>query len=253
MAEADLKDAIEEMHRDVYDALISQFIPPGSIDDQWNIDGLEDELESEFKYYLPINDWLDEDRRLDEDGLREKIIQTAIQRYRDRREQMSPENAAQLERHFMLQSLDRHWKEHLTQMDQLRKGIHLRGYAQKDPQQEYKRESFELFQMMLGAIKSDTVQDLSRVHIPTKEELEAMEAERLAQAERQRMMFEHDELDSLTGERHNDPEVAALNEAPQSSRPAANVENPYQGMNISRNAPCPCGSVLRYKQCHGKI
>lgn len=253
LAEADLKDAIEEMHRDVYDALISQFIPPGSIDDQWNIDGLEDELESEFKYYLPINDWLDEDRRLDEDGLREKIIQTAIQRYRDRREQMSPENAAQLERHFMLQSLDRHWKEHLTQMDQLRKGIHLRGYAQKDPQQEYKRESFELFQMMLGAIKSDTVQDLSRVHIPTKEELEAMEAERLAQAERQRMMFEHDELDSLTGERHNDPEVAALNEAPQSSRPAANVENPYQGMNISRNAPCPCGSGLRYKQCHGKI
>ena len=253
LAEADLKDAIEEMHRDVYDALISQFIPPGSIDDQWNIDGLEDELESEFKYYLPVNDWLDEDRRLDEDGLREKIIQTAIQRYRDRREQMSPENAAQLERHFMLQSLDRHWKEHLTQMDQLRKGIHLRGYAQKDPQQEYKRESFELFQMMLGAIKSDTVQDLSRVHIPTKEELEAMEAERLAQAERQRMMFEHDELDSLTGERHNDPEVAALNEAPQSSRPAANGENPYQGMNISRNAPCPCGSGLRYKQCHGKI
>jgi len=253
LAEADLKDAIEEMHRDVYDALISQFIPPGSIDDQWNIDGLEDELESEFKYYLPINDWLDEDRRLDEDGLREKIIQTAIQRYRDRREQMSPENAAQLERHFMLQSLDRHWKEHLTQMDQLRKGIHLRGYAQKDPQQEYKRESFELFQMMLGAIKSDTVQDLSRVHIPTKEELEAMEAERLAQAERQRMMFEHDELDSLTGERHNDPEVAALNEAPQSLRPAANGENPYQGMNISRNAPCPCGSGLRYKQCHGKI
>ena len=253
LAEADLKEAIEEMHRDVYDALISQFIPPGSIDDQWNIDGLEDELESEFKYYLPINDWLDEDRRLDEDGLREKIIQTAIQRYRDRREQMSPENAAQLERHFMLQSLDRHWKEHLTQMDQLRKGIHLRGYAQKDPQQEYKRESFELFQMMLGAIKSDTVQDLSRVHIPTKEELEAMEAERLAQAERQRMMFEHDELDSLTGERHNDPEVAALNEAPQSLRPAADGENPYQGMNISRNAPCPCGSGLRYKQCHGKI
>ena len=258
LAEADLKDAIEEMHRDVYDALISQFVPPGSIDDQWNIDGLEDELESEFKYYMPINDWLDQDRRLDEEGLREKIIQTAIQRYRDRREQMTPENAAQLERHFMLQSLDRHWKEHLTQMDQLRKGIHLRGYAQKDPQQEYKRESFDLFQMMLGAIKSDTVQDLSRVHISTKEELEAMEAERLAQAERQRMMFEHDDLDSLTGERHNDPEVAALNLSQQQSRQMAGDnnaegENPYEGMNISRNAPCPCGSGLRYKQCHGKI
>ena len=264
LAEADLKEAIEEMHRDVYDALISQFIPPGSIDDQWNIDGLEDELESEFKYYMPINDWLDEDRRLDEEGLREKIIQTAIQRYQDRREQMSPENAAQLERHFMLQSLDRHWKEHLTQMDQLRKGIHLRGYAQKDPQQEYKRESFDLFQMMLGAIKSDTVQDLSRVHIPTKEELEAMEAERLAQAERQRMMFEHADVDSLTGESKNDPAVAARNQAQQNTQinaggvapqPNANEEggNPYEGMNISRNSPCPCGSGLRYKQCHGKI
>ena len=258
LAEADLKEAIEEMHRDVYDALISQFVPPGSIDDQWNIDGLEDELESEFKYYIPINDWLDEDRRLDEEGLREKIIQTAIQRYRDRREQMSPENAAQLERHFMLQSLDRLWKEHLTQMDQLRKGIHLRGYAQKNPEQEYKRESFELFQMMLGAIKSETVQDLSRVHIPTKEELEAMEAERLAQAERQRMMFEHNDLDSLTGERQNEAEVASLNQAQQPNRQmaaqsAADGENPYEGMNISRNAPCPCGSGLRYKQCHGKI
>lgn len=259
LAEADLKEAIEEMHRDVYDALISQFVPPGSIDDQWNIDGLEDELESEFKYYIPINDWLDEDRRLDEEGLREKIIQTAIQRYRDRREQMSPENAAQLERHFMLQSLDRHWKEHLTQMDQLRKGIHLRGYAQKDPQQEYKRESFELFQMMLGAIKSDTVQDLSRVHIPTKEELEAMEAERLAQAERQRMMFEHDDLDSLTGERHNEAEMAAVNQAQQqqnrqmAAQAATDGDNPYKDLNISRNAPCPCGSGLRYKQCHGKI
>ena len=259
LAEADLKEAIEEMHRDVYDALISQFVPPGSIDDQWNIDGLEDELESEFKYYIPINDWLDEDRRLDEEGLREKIIQTAIQRYRDRREQMSPENAAQLERHFMLQSLDRHWKEHLTQMDQLRKGIHLRGYAQKDPQQEYKRESFELFQMMLGAIKSDTVQDLSRVHIPTKEELEAMEAERLAQAERQRMMFEHDDLDSLTGERHNEAEMAAVNQAQQqqnrqmAAQSVTDGDNPYKDLNISRNAPCPCGSGLRYKQCHGKI
>lgn len=269
LAETDLKEAIEEMHRDVYDALISQFVPPGSIDDQWNIDGLEDELESEFKYYMPINDWLDEDSRLDEEGLREKIIQTAIQRYQDRREQMSPENAAQLERHFMLQSLDRHWKEHLTQMDQLRKGIHLRGYAQKDPQQEYKRESFDLFQMMLGAIKSDTVQDLSRVHIPTKEELEAMEAERMAQAERQRMMFEHADVDSLTGESKNDPAVAARNQAQQqqnmqlnaagsgAAAPQANANeeggNPYKGMNISRNSPCPCGSGLRYKQCHGKI
>ncbi|WP_227429817.1 preprotein translocase subunit SecA [Psychrobacter sp. I-STPA6b] len=282
LAEADLKETIESMHREVYDALISQFVLPGSIDDQWNIDGLEDELESEFKYFMPINDWLDEDRRLDEEGLRRKITQAAIDRYHERREQMGEEQAARLERHLMLQSLDRHWKEHLTQMDQLRKGIHLRGYAQKNPEQEYKRESFDLFTMMLGAIKSDTVQDLSRVHIPTKEELEAMAEQRRVEAQRMQMHFEHNEIDSLTGETHPDPEVAARNRAeeqrtqgrsqmrinfnttasvagastgnaPASATETGNTEESYKDLNISRNSPCPCGSGLKYKQCHGKI
>ena len=131
LAESNLQAGIEAMHYDVYNALIDQFVPPGSIDDQWDIDGLEDELENEFRIYMPINDWLDADRRLDEEGLRQKIIEAALLNYRARREQMGEENAAQLERHFMLSSLDKHWKEHLNQMDQLRKGIHLRGYAQK--------------------------------------------------------------------------------------------------------------------------
>ncbi|WP_230659438.1 preprotein translocase subunit SecA [Psychrobacter sp. I-STPA10] len=282
LAEADLKDTIEAMHREVYDILISQFVIPGSIDDQWNIDGLEDELETEFKVFMPINDWLDEDRRLDEEGLREKIIQTALDRYHERREQMGEQQAAQLERHFMLQSLDRHWKEHLTQMDQLRKGIHLRGYAQKNPEQEYKRESFELFTMMMGAIKSDTVQDLSRVHIPSKEELEALAEQRRLEAEQmqRQMHFEHNEIDSLTGEAHEDPEVAARNRAreqqstgqvrininntvatdlvsnknnAQSDADVSEDDAAYQGLNISRNSPCPCGSGLRYKQCHGRL
>ena len=275
LAETDLLEAIEAMHHDVYNAMINQFIPPGSIDDQWNIDGLEDELEDEFKLYMPINDWLDEDRRLDEEGLRAKIIDTALAHYHSRREQMGAENAAQLERHFMLQSLDKHWKEHLTQMDQLRKGIHLRGYAQKNPEQEYKRESFELFQMMLGAIKSETVQDLSRVHIPTKEELEALEAQQRADAERMQMQFEHNEVDNLAGESQPAPRpqnqqarangqmrvnlsggvaAGAGMAASADEANAADAEaNPYAGMNISRNAPCPCGSGLKYKQCHGKI
>ena len=130
LAQANLQQGIEAMHYDVYNALIDQFVPPGSIDDQWNIDGLEDELENEFRLTMPINDWLDADRRLDEEGLRQKIIEAALLNYRARREQMGEDTAAQLERHFMLQSLDKHWKEHLNQMDQLRKGIHLRGYAQ---------------------------------------------------------------------------------------------------------------------------
>lgn len=267
LAEMDLQEGIKAMHHEVYNALISQFVPPGSVDDQWNIDGLEDEIEEAFRFYMPINDWLDADRRLDEEGLREKIINTAIERYEARREQMGAETAASLERHFMLQSLDRHWKEHLTQMDQLRKGIHLRSYAQKNPEQEYKRESFELFQAMMGAIKSDLVQDLARVHVPTPEELAALEEERRLQAERMQMMFEHNEM-NLDGSQTPDPSLQTPPSRPMQrmtltlgaggpvmSEPTEMVSDDELVIpaNINRNAPCPCGSGLKYKQCHGKI
>ena len=270
LAQSNLQAAIEAMHYDVYNALIDQFVPPGSIDDQWDIDGLEDELESEFRIYMPINDWLDADRRLDEEGLRQKIIEAALLNYRARREQMGEENAAQLERHFMLSSLDKHWKEHLNQMDQLRKGIHLRGYAQKNPEQEYKSESFSLFQSMLGAIKSETVQDLARVHIPTPEEIAELERQQREQAEMMRLHFEHQEMNGVTGELSDDEDMIARNSqqrtratysfglsgsaaATASPEMAENGDNPYANLAISRNAPCPCGSGLKYKQCHGKI
>ena len=270
LAESNLQAGIEAMHYDVYNALIDQFVPPGSIDDQWDIDGLEDELENEFRIHMPINDWLDADRRLDEEGLRQKIIEAALLNYRARREQMGEENAAQLERHFMLSSLDKHWKEHLNQMDQLRKGIHLRGYAQKNPEQEYKSESFSLFQSMLGAIKSETVQDLARVHIPTPEEIAELERQQREQAEMMRLHFEHQEMNGVTGELSDDEDMIARNSqqrtratysfglsssaaATASPEMAENDENPYANLAISRNAPCPCGSGLKYKQCHGKI
>lgn len=270
LAESNLQAGIEAMHYDVYNALIDQFVPLGSIDDQWDIDGLEDELENEFRIYMPINDWLDADRRLDEEGLRQKIIEAALLNYRARREQMGEENAAQLERHFMLSSLDKHWKEHLNQMDQLRKGIHLRGYAQKNPEQEYKSESFSLFQSMLGAIKSETVQDLARVHIPTPEEIAELERQQREQAEMMRLHFEHQEMNGVTGELSDDEDMIARNSqqrtratysfglsgsaaATASPEMAENGDNPYANLAISRNAPCPCGSGLKYKQCHGKI
>ena len=270
LAQSNLQAGIEAMHYDVYNALIDQFVPPGSIDDQWDIDGLEDELESEFRIHMPINDWLDADRRLDEEGLRQKIIEAALLNYRARREQMGEENAAQLERHFMLSSLDKHWKEHLNQMDQLRKGIHLRGYAQKNPEQEYKSESFSLFQSMLGAIKSETVQDLARVHIPTPEEIAELERQQREQAEMMRLHFEHQEMNGVTGELSDDEDMIARNSqqrtratysfglsgsaaATASPEMAENGDNLYANLAISRNAPCPCGSGLKYKQCHGKI
>lgn len=242
LAENTLKEYVEEMHREVMQGMIANFIPPESIHDQWDVEGLENALRIDLGIELPVQEWLDQDRRLDEEGLVERISDEVIERYRQRRAQMGDESAAMLERHFVLNSLDRHWKDHLAAMDYLRQGIHLRGYAQKNPEQEYKKEAFNLFVNMLGIIKTDVVTDLSRVHIPTPEELAEMEAQQQQQAESMKLSFEHDDVDGLTGEVTLSQET--LNEsADQQAFPAPE----------SRNAPCPCGSGLKYKQCHGKI
>ena len=241
LAESTLQAYIEEMHHEVVKGLIANFIPPESIHDQWDIAGLENALRTDLGIELPVQQWLDQDRRLDEEGLIERISDEVIKRYRQRREQMGDESAAMLERHFMLNSLDRHWKDHLAAMDYLRQGIHLRGYAQKNPEQEYKKEAFNLFVNMLGIIKSDVVMDLSRVHVPTAEELAELEAQQQRQAESMRLSFEHDDVDGLTGE-------VTISEEPDRSLANAQFAVPE-----SRNAPCPCGSGLKYKQCHGKI
>ncbi|WP_343578870.1 preprotein translocase subunit SecA [Acinetobacter sp.] len=241
LAESTLQDYIEEMHHEVVKGLIANFIPPESIHDQWDIEGLEGALQSDLGIELPVQQWLDQDRRLDEEGLIERIADEVVARYRQRREQMGDESAAMLERHFMLNSLDRHWKDHLAAMDYLRQGIHLRGYAQKNPEQEYKKEAFNLFVNMLGIIKSDVVTDLSRVHVPTAEELAELEAQQQRQAESMRLSFEHDDVDGLTGE-------VTVSEETESFTDNAPFPVPE-----SRNAPCPCGSGLKYKQCHGKI
>ncbi|ENX35705.1 preprotein translocase subunit SecA [Acinetobacter courvalinii] len=241
LAESTLQDYIEEMHHEVVKGLIANFIPPESIHDQWDIEGLEGALQSDLGIELPVQQWLDQDRRLDEEGLIERIADEVITRYRQRREQMGDESAAMLERHFMLNSLDRHWKDHLAAMDYLRQGIHLRGYAQKNPEQEYKKEAFNLFVNMLGIIKSDVVTDLSRVHVPTAEELAELEAQQQRQAESMRLSFEHDDVDGLTGEVTVSEETEGF------------TDNAPFPVPESRNAPCPCGSGLKYKQCHGKI
>ena len=241
LEESSLQDYIEEMHREVVKGLIETYIPPESIHDQWDIDGLENALKEDLGIDLPVNRWLEEDRRLDEEALVERISDEIVERYRGRREQMGAETAATLERHFMLGSLDRHWKDHLAAMDYLRQGIHLRGYAQKNPEQEYKKEAFNLFVNMLGVIKSDVVTDISRVHIPTPEELAEMEAQQQAQADAMRLNFAHDEVDGLSGNVTNDIVDAQF--------ASDDVVEPPE----SRNAPCPCGSGLKYKQCHGKI
>ncbi|MFW1858616.1 preprotein translocase subunit SecA [Acinetobacter defluvii] len=246
LEEATLQDYIEEMHHEVMKGLIETYIPPESIHDQWDIEGLETALRVDFGIELPVSQWLEQDRRLDEEALVERISDEVVERYRQRRENMGEESAATLERHFLLGSLDRHWKDHLAAMDYLRQGIHLRGYAQKNPEQEYKKEAFNLFVNMLGVIKSDVVTDLSRVHIPTPEELAEMEAQQQAQAEAMRLNFAHDDVDGLTGE------VSANY---QTEDEQLNLDKPQVSFTPpeSRNAPCPCGSGLKYKQCHGKL
>jgi preprotein translocase subunit SecA len=251
--EPTIHEGILNMHDDVVNGLIDNFIPPDSIEDQWNVAGLENALSVEFGLTAPIQQWLASDRRLDEIGLRKKVVEVSLAHYESRRVQMGEQSANMLERHFMLQSLDRHWKEHLAAMDYLRQGIHLRGYAQKNPEQEYKREAFTLFQNMLAAIKSEVIQDLSRMHVPTAEELAEMEAQQQRDAESMRLQFQHSEVDGLTGEISQDPELHALNQSGVRLSGSSTESNPYVGMNIGRNEPCPCGSTKKYKHCHGAL
>lgn len=239
----DLSDYLEEMHREVVKILIANFIPPESVHDQWNIAGLENSLANDLAIHLPVQKWLDQDRRLDEEGLIRRITQEVLNRYRTRREQMGAESAASLERHFMLNALDRHWKDHLSSMDYLRQGIHLRSYAQKSPEQEYKREAFNLFVNMLGVIKSDVITDISRIHIPTPEELAELEAQRQAQMDAMQLSFVQQDVAEQNHAVAVDSDVSLSEQVEFEEFP------PPQ----SRNSPCPCGSGLKYKQCHGKL
>lgn len=251
--EPTIHEGILNMHSDVINGLIDNYIPPQSIEDQWDTAGLQSALASEFGLDIPVKQWLVEDRRLDEVGLRSKIVAASEAHYETRRERMPVEEANALERHFMLQSLDRHWKDHLAAMDYLRQGIHLRGYAQKNPEQEYKREAFDLFQNMLGAIKSEVVQDLARMPMLTAEELAEMEAQQHRDAESMHLQFQHADVDGLTGEMSEDADLAALNQADMRLSGSFKPVNPYEGENIGRNSPCPCGSGKKYKQCHGAL
>jgi preprotein translocase subunit SecA len=187
---------------------------------------------------------LKQDTALEETGLRKRIADSAKQNYRDRRDRMGEDVADSIEKQLMLQILDRHWKEHLAAMDYLRQGIHLRGYAQKNPEQEYKREAFQLFQQLIGAVNLEVIQTLSRIAIPTEEEIAMMEAQQAAEAAGIDMHFEHAQVAGLPDEDGNLPLQPAEEPTPA---------NPYADSRIGRNDPCPCGSGKKYKHCHGQI
>ncbi|HNA22464.1 MAG TPA: preprotein translocase subunit SecA, partial [Agitococcus sp.] len=194
LASESLATMVEDMYEEVVGTVVTEFIPPQSIEDQWDIAGLEKALAADFKMDVPVKAWLDADDRLEENGLRAKIGQAARDAYRQTRIKMGDDIANMIEHQIMLQVLDRHWKEHLAAMDYLRQGIHLRGYAQKNPEQEYKREAFQLFQQLLGAVKLEVVQTIATIHIPSEEEIAAAQAEQAAQMAAMEMHMEHPEL-----------------------------------------------------------
>jgi len=244
MSEDDVEANLEEMRSDVVNDVISRSIPPESIDEQWDIERLEDDLRSDFVIDLPVQQWLDEDTSLHEETIREKIYNEIINAYKEKEEQHGPEVMRHLEKAVTLQILDTQWKEHLAEMDYLRKGIGLRGYAQKNPKQEYKREAFNMFTDMLDRIKFEVVSLLSKVQIQQETDLEDME--RQQQMDESELEFNHADNYADSQSIENTQPAGTDNEnTPQTVR--------RDGPKVGRNEPCPCGSGKKYKQCHGKL
>ncbi|NOS76120.1 MAG: preprotein translocase subunit SecA [Methyloglobulus sp.] len=242
MEATDISDIIVEIRKDVVNNLITQYIPPKTMEEQWNIKGLEDHLYQELNTEVPIQKMLDQDKKLQEASLRIRILDVLGQFYNQKEQQMTPEVMRHFEKSVMLQVLDNSWKEHLSAMDYLRKGIHLRGYAQKDPKQEYKREAFEMFTSLLDHIKYEVTRILFRVQVRQEEDIQAMDEQMQAPKE---LHYEHAEVSAL-GE--YDPE-AVLEEMPVApTQPFVRESN-----KVGRNDPCPCGSGKKFKQCHGKL
>lgn len=242
MEATDISDIIVEIRKDVINSLITQYIPPKSMEEQWNIKGLEEHLYQDFNAEVPIQKMLDEDKRLQESALRSRILDILGQLYQQKEQQITTSVMRHFEKSVMLQILDNSWKEHLAAMDYLRKGIHLRGYAQKDPKQEYKREAFEMFTSLLEHIKYEVTRIVFRVQVKEEEDVQAMDEQMQAPRE---LHYEHAEASAL----HEIDENAALNEE------AGAPVQPYTraGDKVGRNDPCPCGSGKKFKHCHGKL
>ena len=236
----DLSDLVDAIRRDVFTSVVATYIPPQSLIEQWDIPGLTDEFATQFGLEMPIQTWLDDDESLYEETLLEKIIDEATRRHEEKIGIVGEDTMRRFEKQVLLQVLDNQWKDHLAAMDYLRQGIHLRGYAQKNPKQEYKREAFELFTSMLDQIKRESVRVLTAVQVPTKEEIEAQEEARRQQAVEQlaKAQATHD---AVTSKENGAPDAV-----PDKPMPAVSHK-------VGRNEPCPCGSGKKYKQCHGRI
>jgi len=245
MASEDISDIISAIRVDVISDVITKYIPAKTMEEQWNISGLEEHLKDEFDVNVPIAQMLEDDAGLHEESLRSKIIDLVAQDYSDKEEQASADVMRHFEKSVMLQVLDNSWKEHLAAMDSLRQGIHFRGYAQKDPKQEYKREAFDMFTALLDQIKYEVIGIIAKVKITEPEDVDAIDEQRQAPQE---MHFEHAEAEAAL-------DSPSETDSSSSDEVAAQPEAPFvrEDKKVGRNEPCPCGSGLKYKQCHGKL
>jgi len=239
METEDVSGIIQAIRHDVVDAMISAYISPGSLDEQWDVPGLEEGLNKEYGLEIPVGQWLEEDDELHEETLRQRIQDAVAAAFAEKETQVGSEVMRHFEKAVTLQVLDSAWKEHLAAMDYLRQGVGLRGYAGKNPKQEYKREAFEMFTAMLERIKHDVVGVLSRVQVRTESDVEAVEEQRRRHAP---VQFRHAQANAMGDEPDDEPAAEP---------PKAPVTR--QGRKIGRNEPCPCGSGKKYKQCHGKL
>jgi preprotein translocase subunit SecA len=234
----DISETIQAMREGVLEDTISQYIPPHSMEEQWDAHSLEKVLAAEFRLELPLVQWLEEDKQFNEAALRARVAEHAQQQYQAKVDTVGAEVMHHYERAMMLQSLDTHWREHLAALDHLRQGIHLRGYAQKNPKQEYKREAFELFSLMLDAVKREVTQVLMTVQVRSEADVESVEAPPAPE----NVQYHHADYDEALA---------------QSADTASTGEEhkPFMrdGQKVGRNDPCPCGSGKKYKQCHGKL
>lgn len=240
LLEDDISETVTAIRADVVNDAIDGFIPPMSVEEQWDVSGLEKALETDFAIQLPVQQWLDDDNSVDEEAIRERVV-AAIQVAYDEKSELVGPDMRSIEKQVMLQILDQLWKDHLATMDQLRQGIHLRAYAQKNPKQEYKRESFELFQTLLNNLKFEVVKFLSHVQIQRPDEAALIEQRRREEAAREKLAFEH-------------AQAAAMDGGEREAEPTAGAE-PFvrEERKVGRNEPCPCGSGKKYKSCHGKL
>jgi preprotein translocase subunit SecA len=240
----DISETIRAMREGTVNDTISTFVAPGRVDEQWDIPSLEKTLAAELTLQVPIAQWLKDDESLDEEDLRQKIIDAAHAHYEAKLSQVERGALHHFERAVMLQTLDNHWREHLAALDHLRQGIHLRGYAQKNPKQEYKREAFELFSLMLDSVRNEVIRIVMTVQIRGEEDVAAVEEPVVLQ----NVSYQHAEYDStLAAEEEPQDAEAAVATAPKAQ--------PFvrQGDKVGRNDPCPCGSGKKYKQCHGRL